>query len=247
MKKLFLLIFSLISVVGSSYAEPEEGSTAEKDKTIDWTFEPNPALPNVLIIGDSISIGYTLQVRELLKDKANVFRPMGKNQKRRENCVGTINGLLKLDSWLAVQKWDVIHFNWGLHDLKHVKVAGGNEKSNNPEDPKQTDLETYTKNMKTLTETLKTTGARLVFATTTPVVDNTINPLRFPEDVVTYNTAALGVMEEFDIPINDLHAYCLPNLPTWQLPKNCHFKPLGSQKLAEKVAEAIEEQLSALK
>ncbi len=33
-----------------------------------------PGLPRVLLIGDSISIGYTLQVRELLKGKANVHR-----------------------------------------------------------------------------------------------------------------------------------------------------------------------------
>ena len=41
-------------------------------------FEPiqdNPALPRVLLIGDSISIGYTLPVRELLDGRANLHRP----------------------------------------------------------------------------------------------------------------------------------------------------------------------------
>mgnify|MGYP005673497673 CR=1 FL=1 len=36
----------------------------------------SPDLPNVLIIGDSISIGYTVAVRRLLDGKADVFRPM---------------------------------------------------------------------------------------------------------------------------------------------------------------------------
>ena len=39
-------------------------------------------LPRVLLIGDSISIGYTLPVREALKGKANVHRPAG-------NCSST--------------------------------------------------------------------------------------------------------------------------------------------------------------
>ena len=29
-------------------------------------------------------------------------------------------GLEKLKSWLGKGKWDVIHFNWGLHDLKYM-------------------------------------------------------------------------------------------------------------------------------
>ena len=247
MKKLLLFAFSIATLFNSAYAKPEEGSTAELDKKADWTFEPNPALPNVLIIGDSISIGYTLQVRELLEGKANVFRPMGRKQNRRENCVGTTNGLEKLDSWLAVQKWDVIHFNWGLHDLKYVDAEDPTKKSNDPNSPQQATLEQYGKNMKVLVEQLKATGAKLVFATTTPVVEGTLNPLRIPEHVVAYNKAAVEVMEENEIPVNDLHAYCLPNLKEWQLNKNCHFKPLGSQKLAEKVAEAIEQQLTESK
>lgn len=247
MKNILLFAFSIATLFQSAYAEPEKGSTAEKDTTADWTFEPNPTLPNVLIIGDSISIGYTLQVRDLLKEKANIFRPMGKNQNRRENCVGTINGLEKLDGWLAVEKWDVIHFNWGLHDLKHIKKEGSKEKSNDPNSPQQAPLENYAKNLQVLTGKLQATGARLVFATTTPVVENTLNPLRFPKDVIAYNKAALEIMKDKSIAVNDLYAYCLPNLEEWQIPRNCHFRPLGSQKLAEKVAKAIEKELTFLK
>ena len=35
----------------------------------------DPTLPRVLLIGDSISIGYTVPTREKLKGKANVHRP----------------------------------------------------------------------------------------------------------------------------------------------------------------------------
>ena len=85
--------------------------------------KPNPSLakvedvaglPRVLLIGDSISMGYTLDVRELLKDKANVHRIP-------TNGGPTTNGLKGLKDWLGDSKWDVIHFNWGLHDLKYIQ------------------------------------------------------------------------------------------------------------------------------
>lgn len=45
----------------------------------------NPSLPNVLLIGDSISIGYTVPVRKLLEGKANVF--LGKQVPRLQTLV----------------------------------------------------------------------------------------------------------------------------------------------------------------
>lgn len=121
-----LLISTLLGITLVRSAEPEKGSRAEKDTQTNWTFTPDPSLPNVMILGDSISIGYTLQVRKKLSGKANVFRPMKGN--RRINCNGTKVGVVQLDTWLAGHKWDVIHFNWGLHDLKHVKKPGTNDK-----------------------------------------------------------------------------------------------------------------------
>ena len=41
----------------------------------------DPSLPNVLLLGDSISIGYHTAVREACAGKANVFRP-------KTNCLG---------------------------------------------------------------------------------------------------------------------------------------------------------------
>ena len=75
-----------------------------------WDFvKDDPALPRVLLIGDSVSRGYTQAVRKALAGKANVHRAP-------ENCGPTANGLRKIDIWLADGKWDVIHFNFGIHD-----------------------------------------------------------------------------------------------------------------------------------
>ena len=222
-------------------AAPETGSLAEIDKHSDWSFTPDTNLPNVLILGDSISIGYTLQVRHLLQGKANVYRPMSRDGKRRINCNGTIVGAKNVDSWLAAEPhWDVIHFNWGLHDLKHVKTPGTNTLSNNPKDPTQATLEEYSANLQVIVEKLKATDAKLIFATTTPVVPGTLDPLRIPETVVRYNEAAIKVMEANQVSVNDLYAFILPHLAEWQLPKNCHFQPQGSDELAKQVAQSIE-------
>lgn len=225
------------------HAAPEKGSTAEKKKTKDWACQPVEGLPNVLILGDSISIGYTLQVRELLKGKANIYRPVNKQGTRPVNCSGTTDGMKRCGATLKARKWDVIHFNWGLHDLKHVKKAHTHDKSNDPNDPTQVTVEEYGVNLLKIIAELKKTGAKLVFATTTPVVEGTLNPLREPEAPVEYNAVATKLMEENDIPVNDLYAYCLPNLKEWQMPKNVHFRPDGSMALAKKVVAVIAEEL----
>ena len=74
-------------------------------------------LPRVLIIGDSISMGYTEPVRKQLQGKAEVFRP-------KENCQHTAYGLSRIKAWLGNEKWDVIHFNWGIWDT-HMLTAQG--------------------------------------------------------------------------------------------------------------------------
>ncbi|WP_372796824.1 GDSL-type esterase/lipase family protein [Pontiella sp.] len=235
-----LLCISTISL----HAAPEAGSHAEINRNTDWTFTPHPALPNVLILGDSISIGYTRQVRALLKGKANVYRPVSADGTRPKNCNGTVAGLRISEPMLKAHDWDVIHFNWGLHDLKHVKKPHTNEKSNDPNDPQQSTPQEYEENLREIVAALRRTDARLVFATTTPVVPGTLNPLRTPEAPVEYNAVAVKIMEENQIRVNDLHAYCLPHLAEWQQPQNVHFNPEGSQALAERVAAVILEELN---
>jgi acyl-CoA thioesterase-1 len=186
----------------------------------------DPKLPRVLLIGDSISIGYTLEVRKLLAGKANVQRiPM--------NGGPTSRGLEQLDRWLGTGRWDVIHFNWGLHDLK-IMTNGQH----------QVELAQYEKNLRQLVTRLKATGAKLIWASTTPVPQGKLNPPRNPADVLRYNEAALRVMKEFDISVNDLYAFALPRLSEIQLPTNVHFKPKGSAQLAKPVADAIAAALS---
>jgi len=198
----------------------------------------------VLILGDSISIGYTLPVRKLLEGKANVFRPMTADGRGPANCSGTTAGAKQIDAWLAGRKWDVIHFNWGLHDLKHVTAPGDGKPSDKPGDPVQATVEQYAGNLEIIVGKLKATGARLIFATTTPVAPGTRSPLREPDAPSRYNAAARKIMDANGIRVNDLFAFCEPQLAKLQMPKNVHFTLEGSAALAKQVAAAIEAELA---
>jgi arylsulfatase len=181
----------------------------------------DPKLPRVLLIGDSISIGYTPPVRKQLEGKVNVHRIP-------TNGGPTTNGLANLQTWLGAGKWDLIHFNWGLHDLKYM-----------PDGKKQVSPEDYEKNLRELVKQLKATGATVVWCSTTPVPEGELNPPRKNDEVVEYNAIAKRVMDENRVPTDDLYAFALPRLKEIQLPVNVHFSDAGSETLATQVATAI--------
>ncbi len=200
-------------------------------------FAQRKDLPNVLILGDSISIGYTETVQSILEGKANVFRPM-KEDGKPWNCQGTTYGIKHIDAWLSVSEWDVIHFNFGLHDLKHIDPETGRN-STNPDHPQQAGLKEYKKNLEEIVEKLKATNAKLIFGTTTPFPDKPEGPLRRSDQAEKYNKVALKIMKKNDILINDLYGYVLPRMEALQRPNNVHFTRQGSEHLAEKVANEI--------
>lgn len=185
-------------------------------------------LPRILIIGDSISIGYTREVRQLFAGRANVHRPP-------DNCGPTVFGLEQLDGWLGAGKWDVIYFNFGLHDLKFLD-AKGTYIVPGPSDRPLASTEEYAANLRQIVARLKQTGARLVFATTTPVPGGTVGRVESSE--LAYNAAATAVMRETGVQVDDLHAFAVAH-PQLMRPKNVHFTPEGCAALGEHVAATI--------
>lgn len=205
--------------------------------------------PRVLILGDSISIGYTPYVQKMMEGEAVVIRPMGKKNPNTgkagaENCAGTNNGVKNIDRWLKIDggNWDVIHINFGLHDLKRVNADTG-KNSNDPNDPHQADLANYEKQLREIIGKAKATGAKIIFATTTPVPEGGVKPHRDPEDVERYNTVAKKIVTEFGGEIDDLYAFALPRLKEIQRPVNVHFSAAGSELLAKQVVESVRDAL----
>ncbi len=209
-------------------SKPEPGGEKPKDPAFAQV-KDDPALPRVLLIGDSISIGYTVPVRELLKGKANVHRNPGNGETTR-------NGVKMAEKWTADNKWDVIHFNFGLHDIKIMT-----------EDNRQVPIDEYEKNLREVVAKLKKTNAKLIFATTTPVPEGKVSPTRHPEDVVKYNAVAVKIMKEEQVMVDDLYALTEPKLKEIQQKVNVHFTKEGSKLIAEKVAAAISEALPSRK
>ena len=199
--------------------------------------------PRVLLLGDSISIGYTPFVRQMLQGKAQVFRPM-RNERSAENCAGTNNGVKQLDRWLAIGggKWDVIHFNFGLHDLKRVDPDTG-KNSRNPEHPHQAPPARYEEQLREIVRKLKATKATLIFATTTPVPPGGVRPYRDVADPARYNAIAKKIMQENGIVIDDLYAFAKPRLAKIQQKINVHFTKEGSRALARQVVQHVQRAL----
>ena len=229
-----LMVFTVASAIFIVGCDKKEKVVSGDKKPTVWSIKDNPKLPRVLLIGDSISIGYTIPVRNLLAGEANVHRPLISPTKVL-NCASTKEGLKDLDVWLGKKRWDVIHFNWGLHDLKYVDEEG---KRVPPEKGRQrVPVDEYEKNLERLVNRLKKTGAKLIFATTTPVPEGALGRLK--GDVKRYNAAAVKVMKRNGVVVDDLYSFALPRLEEIQKKQNVHFYENGSQMLAEQVAFSI--------
>jgi len=193
---------------------------------------PDKKLPRVLIIGDSISIGYTPFVVAALKDKAIVKHHKG-------NAGPTLRGIQRIDAWLGKEKWDVIQFNWGLWDMYRWSYRKYDQSP-----------EAYEKNLESLVSRLEKTGAKLIWATSTPIcpkAEKKSHVLVDPAGERAYLETARRVMKKHHIAVNDLHAFMAPRRKKYALADNdVHYTKEGYQALADQVVAKIKETLKDL-
>lgn len=248
MKYLTKIAFAVASLGTFALASPSENPalaphTPEADLKGSWDAEIDPALPNVLILGDSISISYTRPVRQKLAGVANVVRPMRRDARGPDNCGDTIIGMANIDRWLGEMKWHVIHFNWGLWDLCYRHPESTNQgKRDKVNGTLSTTPEDYEKNLDTLVARLKQTEAKLVWASTSLVPEGEVG--RKVGDDVKYNAIAARVMGRHGIPINDLHALSATFAAEMFVgPGDVHFTGEGAARLAVQVAGEIRKHL----
>ncbi len=190
-------------------------------------------LPKVVLIGDSIRLGYAPKVAERLVGKAIVVSPPA-------NGGDSSNVLEHLDEWVIRQKPDVVHLNCGLHDLKRPRSGG----------PHQVEVDAYEANLRRIVARVRgETKAALVVANTTPIIDERharrgVDFDRTDADVRRYNAAAASVGREAGVPVDDLYWVVERGGPGAMLgPDGTHFTPEGSDRLAEAVADCIARQL----
>lgn len=205
-------------------------------------------LPKVLFFGDSISGGYSKPLMKLMEGKAEMVklgavagyrikeqplwqgRPAGNlNFGNAMMCVSDFD---RFERHLSETKYDVIHFNFGLNDI----FRGRNGAWHSPP-------EKYAENLSKIITLLKTNGAKIIWANTTPIPANA--PHNPEGDELIYNAVAEKVMKENKIPINDLHSVVTgwEGYAEWKKGNDVHFPGKVYGELAEQVAQAISEQL----
>lgn len=181
---------------------------------------------NVLIIGDSISIGYTPFIQKALTG-VNVEHNPG-------NGGPTTRGVQNIEKWLGDREWDVITFNFGLHDMVYKDSLNKYDVVNGKI---SVSLEDYRKNLQIIVDKLKETTATLVFINTTTVPENAAG--RKVESPAQYNKVALEVMKKNKIEVLDLYKTSLAVHPANSKPGNVHYTEQGYQLLAEPIIDKI--------
>lgn len=185
-------------------------------------------MKTVVLIGDSIRMGYENTVRQTLRGLAEVRSP--------EDNGGDSNKVLcHLGEWATALRPHVVHVNCGLHDLK---TEFGQTRRAVP-------LDQYRRNVKRILSLLKAeTDAVVLWASTTPVnetLHHRNKPFdRFERDVTAYNSAAAKVAGELDVPINDLYS-CIDRIgpDRYLTPDGVHFTQEGYDLLGAAVAGFI--------
>lgn len=178
-------------------------------------------LPKVMLIGDSIRMSYMPAAVNALRGEAEVVGP-------NENCRFALYSLTRLEAWLKdLGRPDIVHWNNGLHDVGH-----------NPDRrPVQFAIDDYVGNLSLMLHLLRKTGAKVIWATTTPVhPDFPFRQDRWSwrnEEIDRYNDAARKIMEAQDVPINDLHSLIRHGPPGLFKDDLLHLSDKGARLCAE--------------
>jgi len=218
-----LFFITLVGVAAMCAAESVHREKIEWCN-IRWENTTDPELPRVLLIGDSITLGYSGHVKKLLAGKANV------DVLATSKAIDDPAFLKETAYVLEGYTHAVVHFNNGLHGW-HVSNAAYAKC-----------MAAYVKEVQRLAP-----NAKLLWASTTPVpskrkgakLDKKRNGT-----VLARNKAAGQVMEEMGIPINDIYGLMVGDLEQLTASKgNVHYGEKGKAMQAQAVADAVTAQL----
>ena len=190
-------------------------------------------MQQLILIGDSIRMGYQADVIRELSGLADVWAPT-------QNGGNSENILQHLDEWIISRSPDVVHINCGLHDLRKDFDTGEPAISINQ----------YESNLRALLERiLAETNCTVIWAMTTPVNEIWHHERkgfdRLEADVGAYNAIACKVADDLDIPINDLFGVITDaGRDSYLTPDGVHFTPEGSALLGKAVAEFVKPYLT---
>lgn len=181
-------------------------------------------MKNVLLVGDSIRLGYDKAVKASLDGKANVYFP-------EENCRFASYVLRYIHEYKGLVKngdVDVLHWNAGLWDCLRLFE----------EDP-HTPIDVYAYYIDRICVRIKKVfpNARVIFATSTSVQSErmSVNFKRYNEEIERYNEAAVAVVKKHGLEVNDLYAASV-SLPAEAHSDAVHYyTPMGTEAFTKQV------------
>ena len=186
-------------------------------------------MKKILLLGDSIRLGYDNYVKESMKNIAEVYFP-------EENCSFTVNILRNLHVWtdeLGLYEADAVHFNVGHWDTLRIY---GDECLTRPE--------VYRDNLDRIMKRIKFLfpKAKIIFATSTPCIeDGYIEEfeMRYNKDIIEYNRIACEVMEQHGAIVNDLHKLLEDKPDSYHSDQSHYYTPEATVLLGDKVTEVL--------
>ena len=178
-------------------------------------------MKKLILLGDSIRMGYQPEVQKLLKGLFEIYGP-------EENCRWSGYTLNSLRFWMP--EWpdaDVIHINTGLWDM------GDDYGFGRP----FTKLPDYKENLELIIRVLREhyPGAKIILATTTPTLDRDQQVIR------DYNEVLIGVAREQGAFIDDLYSLFAGKEQDYICPDKLHLTEEGFRLAAEQVVRSVSE------
>ena len=186
-------------------------------------------MKNVILLGDSIRMGYDKYVKEALADVANVYYPP-------ENCKFAEYTLRYLHEWKIKGEWptetDLVHWNVGLWDTLQLF-----------DDEPLSTIEHYENMIRRIDKRLRRLfpNAKFIFATSTAVIENKFAKFakRYNNVIREYNEAAKRALADTDTMINDLYSYT-ENCPESYHSDGVHYSnPEGTAYIGGRVIALI--------
>ena len=223
MKKAYLAALAIVPTIAFADSIAELCPVAENvrgHENTEWSIsyayhltDAKKSLPRVLLVGDSICQGYQGKVRAKLEGKANV------TYWASSYCVTSPGYLRLLAFYLDEAKYDVVHFNNGLHSCE-TPVADY-EKS-------------YLAALRLIRK--KQPDAKIVWASSTPI--NTKDARA--DKVAALNAAARRAAESVgDVAANDLYSLTDPLERKSYWVDTHHYTDAGYELLASQVVEKV--------
>ena len=190
-------------------------------------------MKKVVLLGDSIRMGYGSHVAETLGKEFVVWQP-------NDNCRYAQYTYQHLsdddwDGWSSqIKDSDIIHWNNGLWDVNHWFQDGP-----------MTPLEFYIDTMVRIAKHLLECSKIVIFATTTPVRNT--NPTITNSEIIAYNQALVPELKKLGVVINDLHSQIVTDIPRYILASDhIHLTSDGASVCAAQVERIIRQQAAKL-